>query len=357
MKVKSCLAAVLFFAGITSQSYATAFSGLIAPSRYYDAAQGRFISADTVVPNANDPQSLNRYAYVRNNPLNLIDPDGHFFWVPIIVGAAIGAYSAGRATNWNSDYMMRGALVGAIGGTVGAGVGAYAMGATGSALLSGVIGGAAGGTASGYAGTAMFGGNREIAMEQGALWGGIGGGLAQGVTMAGVPDAFAQAGSGYLSGHWQAGNRAANSGAAYGFAGSVMGAALRMTTGLDSQGRLPKMGSTEWNLRFNSTKQTNVVTPMMNFKEPNDRALMLVGLISGGFEHTWHSQDSVHYDYSADRPRYYYKVQNGVQYPGESYLDNFNILTNNCTGRFGYFSPNSYYANFNYMGPSTYWHE
>jgi len=42
-------------------------------------------------------------------------------------------------------------------------------------------------------------------MEQGALWGGITGGLAQGMTMAGVPDAFAQAGSGYLVGSWEGG--------------------------------------------------------------------------------------------------------------------------------------------------------
>jgi len=46
-------------------------------ARYYDAALGRFISADTVVPQAFDPQALNRYAYVRDNPINLIDPSGH----------------------------------------------------------------------------------------------------------------------------------------------------------------------------------------------------------------------------------------------------------------------------------------
>lgn len=38
---------------------------------------GRFTQADTIVPNPGDPQSLNRYSYVRNNPINLIDRTGH----------------------------------------------------------------------------------------------------------------------------------------------------------------------------------------------------------------------------------------------------------------------------------------
>jgi RHS repeat-associated protein len=45
-------------------------------ARYYDPALGRFIQADTLVPDPADPQSLNRFAYVRNNPLNRIDPGG-----------------------------------------------------------------------------------------------------------------------------------------------------------------------------------------------------------------------------------------------------------------------------------------
>jgi hypothetical protein len=38
---------------------------------------GRFISADTIVPNFANPQSLNRYSYCLNNPLKYIDPSGH----------------------------------------------------------------------------------------------------------------------------------------------------------------------------------------------------------------------------------------------------------------------------------------
>ena len=37
----------------------------------------RFLSADTIVPGFANPQNLNRYAYVANNPLRYTDPTGH----------------------------------------------------------------------------------------------------------------------------------------------------------------------------------------------------------------------------------------------------------------------------------------
>ena len=47
-------------------------------ARYYHPALGRFVSADTIVPEAGNPQSLNRYAYTLNNPLRYVDPSGNF---------------------------------------------------------------------------------------------------------------------------------------------------------------------------------------------------------------------------------------------------------------------------------------
>jgi RHS repeat-associated protein len=38
-------------------------------ARYYDAMLGRFISADTIVPNQGNPQDFNRYTYGNNNPI------------------------------------------------------------------------------------------------------------------------------------------------------------------------------------------------------------------------------------------------------------------------------------------------
>lgn len=67
-------------------------------ARYLSGAQGRFTSPDQFpggivdaftgepieVPgplpyaNINDPQTLKKYVYVRNNPLRYVDPDGHW---------------------------------------------------------------------------------------------------------------------------------------------------------------------------------------------------------------------------------------------------------------------------------------
>src|SRR5271169_5448286 len=53
-------------------------------ARYYASSMGRFMSPDWAakedpVPYAtfDDPQSLNLYSYVRNNPLTRADADGH----------------------------------------------------------------------------------------------------------------------------------------------------------------------------------------------------------------------------------------------------------------------------------------
>jgi RHS repeat-associated protein len=46
-------------------------------SRYYDPQLGRFIQADTIIAHEFDPQSYDRYAYALNNPLKIIDPNGH----------------------------------------------------------------------------------------------------------------------------------------------------------------------------------------------------------------------------------------------------------------------------------------
>ncbi len=39
---------------------------------------GRFTQPDTVTPDPGDPQQLNRFSYVRNNPLRFSDPTGHW---------------------------------------------------------------------------------------------------------------------------------------------------------------------------------------------------------------------------------------------------------------------------------------
>jgi RHS repeat-associated protein len=46
-------------------------------ARMYSSVLGRFISADTLVPDGKNPQAWNRYAYTLNSPLRYIDPSGH----------------------------------------------------------------------------------------------------------------------------------------------------------------------------------------------------------------------------------------------------------------------------------------
>lgn len=52
--------------------------GLIAMgARTYDPILGQFLSADSIIPDPYRPQSLNRYRYVENDPINHWDPSGH----------------------------------------------------------------------------------------------------------------------------------------------------------------------------------------------------------------------------------------------------------------------------------------
>ena len=69
-------------------------------ARYYLPGVMRFISADTIIPGMN-PQALNRYSYVLNSPINMIDPSGHVY-MPVT------DYLSGEEELWeqteNSDY-------------------------------------------------------------------------------------------------------------------------------------------------------------------------------------------------------------------------------------------------------------
>jgi RHS repeat-associated protein len=46
-------------------------------ARFYSPKLGRFLSPDTIVPGAANPQAYNRHSYVLNNPIRYNDPTGH----------------------------------------------------------------------------------------------------------------------------------------------------------------------------------------------------------------------------------------------------------------------------------------
>jgi RHS repeat-associated protein len=163
-------------------------------ARYYDPMLGRFISADTIVPSAADPQSLNRYSYVRNNPLIYTDPSGHTFLGDF---GKIFSSSVGRAIGWAVAPMLMQYVDPATRGYAIAGTaamaaiytgglassmfyGPFVVGAAGPVLPSvgviaagNVIGGAVGGLTSGGI-YAAFSGSAN-GLGQSVLTGAIGG--------------------------------------------------------------------------------------------------------------------------------------------------------------------------------------
>jgi RHS repeat-associated protein len=62
--------------GYTGEQWDGSAGLLYLRARYYSPALGRFISKDPFPGFAARPQTINKYAYVTNNPVNLVDPSG-----------------------------------------------------------------------------------------------------------------------------------------------------------------------------------------------------------------------------------------------------------------------------------------
>ena len=71
-------------------------------ARYYSPFLRQFTQPDTVVQDVYNPQNLNRYSYVLNNPYKYVDPDGHFV-IPLLYAAGVGIASFAAYT---SSYWM-----------------------------------------------------------------------------------------------------------------------------------------------------------------------------------------------------------------------------------------------------------
>jgi|GEM_PF-2710398 len=56
-------------------------------ARYYNPAVGRFITRDTYRGNIYQPWTQNLYTYCNNNPVNYVDPTGHWFETAVDVGS------------------------------------------------------------------------------------------------------------------------------------------------------------------------------------------------------------------------------------------------------------------------------
>ena len=125
--------------------------------RYYDPELGRFISPDPFVGQPSDPQNLNRYSYVENNPVNKIDPSGYkSFWKKVgkffkTLFSKPGRLFASIAVGVFTGFVLGPAGLGllssswAIGAVAGAAAGATSAGLNGgNPLLGALIGGTLG---------------------------------------------------------------------------------------------------------------------------------------------------------------------------------------------------------------------
>lgn len=122
-------------------------------ARLYDPGIGRFICADSIVPDMYDPQSLNRYAYCYNNPLRYNDPTGHTV-IGIGIGAVTGCISGAIAGIRGSSGLASAITGGIIGGTIGAVIGGLVgvVAPTSSSLVASTTVGAISGSLGGMVG-------------------------------------------------------------------------------------------------------------------------------------------------------------------------------------------------------------
>lgn len=73
--------------------------------RIYDPLLMRFTTADPTMPNALDMQNYNRYAYVRNNPLRLLDPSG---FTPLPKDSDLSSATGGRTSTGQVTHSNEG---------------------------------------------------------------------------------------------------------------------------------------------------------------------------------------------------------------------------------------------------------
>ncbi len=71
-------------------------------ARFYSPTLGRFLSADSIMSGMANPQNLNRFSYVANNPLRYTDPTGHMMSVGDDGGG--GSYTTSPIADYCSTH-------------------------------------------------------------------------------------------------------------------------------------------------------------------------------------------------------------------------------------------------------------
>jgi RHS repeat-associated protein len=170
--------------------------------RVYDPLIGRFLSADPIVQSPLLSQSLNRYSYVMNNPLSMVDPSG-FSWlskafrsigrflkkwgatiIAIVftvmgmpfLGSFLGSVFSTVVNGGNLTSFLKGFAIGAVAGAIAgpiAGRLAGALGVTGARIGAQIFQGALAGGIAGGISSSLMGGSFWSGFTGGALTGGI----------------------------------------------------------------------------------------------------------------------------------------------------------------------------------------
>lgn len=93
--------------------------------RYYSPDTGRFSKVDPFGGNYQDPQSLHKYTYAHDDPVNHADPSGEFVLTALLAGLAVGA-ALGALTFVTAAISVKFAIIAGLATAAGvAFVGAY----------------------------------------------------------------------------------------------------------------------------------------------------------------------------------------------------------------------------------------
>ncbi|MEM5640838.1 RHS repeat-associated core domain-containing protein [Bacillus toyonensis] len=86
-------------------------------ARYYHPEHGVFLSVDPDPGDEDDPVTQNGYTYADNNPVMMVDPDGHWVWLAVNAGfAASDGYRAYKSgSNWKG--IVAAGAIGFVGGS------------------------------------------------------------------------------------------------------------------------------------------------------------------------------------------------------------------------------------------------
>jgi RHS repeat-associated protein len=138
-------------------------------SRMYDASVGRWFNTDP------QNQFASPYIALGNNWVMMVDHNGEIAWVPVIIGAVVGAYSGGMIANngelnpfkWKWDlktfgYVVGGGIVGGVSGGIGGAV------AEGGGIMANTMGMASGSFVNSL-GMSMLTGNNNMTVNFGVV--------------------------------------------------------------------------------------------------------------------------------------------------------------------------------------------